>query len=185
MLKKLLLLSIVLIFSSLVLHAQDDVSGFVNDPAVNENANACYEGGSMEGKCNDDFDGDGVISDFEVTWAWECGWYLIRYEAGTGFMPERCLTVLPVRYANCFHNQYGSFALVDPVNTFDNTVFFNFSNYDCSGKSFPGGTSIVVTGATGPEAFANCDAIGNVVFLVKLTDIGYDTPGNYWGCVVI
>ena len=31
-----------------------------NDPRVNPNANACYTGGSMEGKCNLDGDSDSL-----------------------------------------------------------------------------------------------------------------------------
>lgn len=40
---------------------------WVNDPAVNPDANACYEGGSRAGKCYSDSD-------------WACGWYYIRWE---------------------------------------------------------------------------------------------------------
>jgi hypothetical protein len=41
-----------------------------NDPAVNPNANACYTGGSMEGKCKQDEQ------------LWIAGWYAIRYQHG-------------------------------------------------------------------------------------------------------
>jgi hypothetical protein len=44
-----------------------DDQGNVNDPRVNPRANACYEGGSLEGKCDTDIE-------------WIAGWYLIRYE---------------------------------------------------------------------------------------------------------
>ena len=41
-----------------------------NDPRVNPNANACYTGGSMEGKCK--LDGE----------LWIAGWYAIRLQYG-------------------------------------------------------------------------------------------------------
>jgi hypothetical protein len=47
-----------------------DDAGNSNDPTVNERANACYEGGSMAGKCLDD----------EVLWI--AGWYRIRFDYG-------------------------------------------------------------------------------------------------------
>ncbi|MBN8594949.1 MAG: hypothetical protein J0M33_24565 [Anaerolineae bacterium] len=90
-------LAIFMVFVTLlsVLHvlAADEVPS--NDPTVNENANACYEGGSMAGKCGDDI----VL--------WQAGWYLIRFEAGiytretfpTGFawvlppLPEEEVTI--------------------------------------------------------------------------------------------
>lgn len=62
----------------------DDL-GNLNDPMQNERANACYEGGSMAGKCDSE-------------WAWVCGWYLIRYEARI-FTREQvhtmCASLLP------------------------------------------------------------------------------------------
>jgi hypothetical protein len=62
--------SIVLI-SILMVSAEvgKDDRGNPNDPAVNERANACYEGASLAGKC-----------DTEEMWV--AGWYLIRFETG-------------------------------------------------------------------------------------------------------
>lgn len=52
-----------------------------NDPATNPDANACFEGGSMAGSCdNTDVNGNGVIDDGDKEWMWTCGWYLIRVE---------------------------------------------------------------------------------------------------------
>lgn len=67
MVRKIFLLLFVL-SSSILVFALDD-RGNPNDPNVNERANACYENGSLAGKCNTD-------------WEWEAGWYLIRFEAG-------------------------------------------------------------------------------------------------------
>lgn len=62
----------------------DDL-GNPNDPNKNERANACFEGGTMAGKCDSE-------------WAWTCGWYLIRYEAGIfsrAVFPDTCAILLP------------------------------------------------------------------------------------------
>lgn len=67
-----ILVAVVLTFAFTVLLVVADGTddrGNQNDPTVNERANACYEGGSMEGKCSS-------------TIEWQAGWYLIRYEYG-------------------------------------------------------------------------------------------------------
>src|SRR5690349_13804541 len=51
-----------------VIAAQDDP--LPNDPRVNPDANACSEGGSMEGKCGDS------------EYMWAGAWYKIRYDYG-------------------------------------------------------------------------------------------------------
>lgn len=69
-----------------------------NHPDNNEDANACYEGGTMAGRCNDDSNGDGIVSQEEIDWAWRCGWYLIRYETGIyerDELPADCIILLP------------------------------------------------------------------------------------------
>ncbi|MBC8170027.1 MAG: hypothetical protein H7X77_00075 [Anaerolineae bacterium] len=60
-----------------------DDRGITNDPSLNENANACYDDGTLELVCGTtDVDGDGVVSEADITWMWTAGWYLIRYEYG-------------------------------------------------------------------------------------------------------
>lgn len=51
-----------------------------NDPAVNPDANACYDGGSMDGTCTRDRDvnDDGVINELDTDYLFRCGWYKIR-----------------------------------------------------------------------------------------------------------
>lgn len=88
MLRKVLILVLIFVLGSLAISAQE----------LPEDANACNEGGSMEGKCNVDFNGDGEISEFEVTWAWTCGWYMARYDAGIfsrNQVPVFCESLLP------------------------------------------------------------------------------------------
>lgn len=79
------------------LMAQDD-RGNVNDPGFNERANACFAGGSLEGKCHTtDADFDGDIDDLDIEYMWWCGWYLIRVESKQippSAAPEGCQPLL-------------------------------------------------------------------------------------------
>lgn len=62
-----------------------DDQGNPNDPTGNDRANACYDGSTMEGKCG-------------TEWAWVCGWYIIRYDAGIYTreeVPATCRILLP------------------------------------------------------------------------------------------
>jgi hypothetical protein len=91
--RKVLILVLILLLSSLAILAQEDES---NDLAPD--ANACNEGGAMAGKCNIDFDENGVVDDYEIAWAWTCGWYIARYNAGIisrSQVPVFCSSLLP------------------------------------------------------------------------------------------
>jgi hypothetical protein len=61
-----LLTVLLLVSMSIVVLAQEPLP---NDPLVNDDANACFEGGTLEGRCLSEID-------------WQAGWYLIRYESG-------------------------------------------------------------------------------------------------------
>lgn len=91
MFRKTFILVFILVLGALAVFAQDN-----NDPFNNDAANACAEGGAMEGKCNIDFDGNGIVDDYEVAWAWACGWYMIRYDAGIfAEVPSWCQSLIP------------------------------------------------------------------------------------------
>lgn len=67
-----------------VITAQDET--LPNDPFVNPDANACFAGGSWEGKCGDDLE------------MWQAGWYLIRWEKGIiaeDDIPDQYKWILP------------------------------------------------------------------------------------------
>jgi hypothetical protein len=81
--QRFLVLFCVMMLSISVAAAQTD-NGQPNDPAVNPDANACYTGGSLAGKCD-------WPTEAEDEWAWDCGWYIIRAEAGIfDSIPETC-----------------------------------------------------------------------------------------------
>ena len=74
---------VIVLAAVIVVQAEPDSPPGV--PPDDEDANACYSGGSMEGKC---------ITD----WHWKCGWFLIRFEEGLlsrENFPQECETVLP------------------------------------------------------------------------------------------
>ena len=96
--KYIVTLFFILLSTNFVVSAQTDEEALPNDPTVNEDANACLDGGVMAGKCNMDVDGDGVPDEDAVSWAWDCGWYLIRFNydilTREGF-PPHCRILLP------------------------------------------------------------------------------------------
>ncbi len=57
------------VIAALIIGLQITAFSQNNDPNEEIDANACYAGGSMEGKCVTEED-------------WEAGWYVIRYEYG-------------------------------------------------------------------------------------------------------
>jgi hypothetical protein len=75
LIRKIMILLLIFIVTSVIAIAEEH--GSSNDPGTNPDANACYEGGTWEGQC-----------DSEV--AWQCGWYLIRYDSGMSGLPDWC-----------------------------------------------------------------------------------------------
>ena len=59
-----------------------DGQGNANNPVTNQNANACFWGGSLGGMC-------------DTQWEWECGWGVIRVEYGmipAALLSQQCQT---------------------------------------------------------------------------------------------
>lgn len=85
---KIFTVSLILVLASVtIVFAADGVddNGNPNDPLINEDANACFGGGALEGKCDTD-------------WEWTCGWHLIRYNEGVitaDEFPLECSSLLP------------------------------------------------------------------------------------------
>ncbi|MGJ3237931.1 MAG: hypothetical protein ACFE0Q_04425 [Anaerolineae bacterium] len=83
--QRLSLLVLALLFGSITSFGLDD-AGNPNNPTTNDRANACFEDGSMAGRCETELD-------------WQAGWYLIRYEYGLitrEAFPQWAVWVLPV-----------------------------------------------------------------------------------------
>jgi hypothetical protein len=102
--KRLVLIGVLLLTLGLALnlvYAQDglDDTGNPNDPASNDRANACFEGGALAGKCDSsDLDFDGVVEEWEQARMWECGWHYINWQYGLiseSNFADQCEWILP------------------------------------------------------------------------------------------
>lgn len=81
----LLLVLAALAISMMATYAFEPTTLAENDPRTNPDANACFVGGSMVGKCDSDL-------------LWNIGWYLIRFEQGLiteGQVPDQYKWILP------------------------------------------------------------------------------------------
>jgi hypothetical protein len=178
MLKRLLItLALLSLSFSAVLALGTDDEGNPNDPNVNERANACFGDGSMEGKCDTD-------------WEWECGWHLIRFEyelTSREDFPTKCASLLPPipegetvadNGAGCYTNGEGSFYYNGVPNQPFNIAFFESPNCSGQGFSFPGG--YLVLAPTEENALDIC-GIGSDV--ANTAGEGFNTPANYWFCL--
>jgi hypothetical protein len=152
--KRIFLLLLVSVFISSWVIAQTDDQGNRNDPTVNERANACYEGGNMEGKC-------------DTEWEWTCGWYMIRYDYGLfsrETIPASCATLLAgpqVSGADCVY-----------LSALGIYVDFNGGNYlpevwdvyltsSCSNSVGGGATNLIYAPNGAAEALAICQSHGH------------------------
>lgn len=181
-----LLIVLILLISGVVL-AQEATN--TNDPNINEDANACFEGGEMEGKCNSEIE-------------WVAGWYLIRFHAGIftreeipsfvvwvlppESVPEIVISTVADTGPVCINNGSQSLILTHALNTFSNYGLEGNPNCITSG-SFPSSARSVVTGNDDTEALANCRNVFTVRdyrnHTVQLwTNSGYNAPSTWWRC---
>jgi hypothetical protein len=167
--------------------AQTDDGGLPNDPLVNEDANACYAGGSLEGKCALDGDGNGVVDDYEADWAWNCGWHVIRLDAGMigeNDVPAWCAGL--VNYARiCYTSPISSLSLqyIGPPNTGGNLLIYGTS--DCTGPSASSPYLALIYASTNAEANAACLALDPTSLgVAPVSELFFDAPSNVWMCVL-
>jgi hypothetical protein len=157
-----------------------------------EDLNACFAGGSMEGKCALDADGDGVLEDFETDWAWECGWYIGQLDAGLisfAQVPERCISVVPDSF-RCFtfvppypgHSiQPHSIRYIGPPNVLNNTQVYR--TLDCSGVGVTPTVRGIIIADDWQDAYDICASLGPKPVNLLMTEAGYPTaPQNYYIC---
>jgi hypothetical protein len=187
--KKLLYIVLLMLSLSVAVQALDD-QGNPNDPTINERANACYEDGSMAGKC-------------DTQWEWEAGWYLIRFEYGlisredfpaqyAILLPplpveEAAATEEPVSYptTGCVFTALGGIVMLyadfsggnflsSPVNFYDNS--------DCSGSADPSTVNLVYAPNGAADAQAICENHG---FDATTTHPGFPLAPNIYACLSI
>ena len=154
-----------------------------NDPRVNERANACYDGGTLEGKC-------------QIEEEWKAGWYLIRVEYGIfaqDDVPQSYQWLFPdeeeepeeeSRYRLCFSTPVdaaggASAALVGPINTKDNAR--SFPIVGCQGDYM--NVATMVRADTYEQAVALCKQLeGDEYTAYGFEGLGYEAPPDYYGC---
>lgn len=160
----LLLVLAIMVSMGTIIFALDD-EGNANDPAINERANACYEDGTMAGKCATD-------------WEWTCGWYLIRFDSGLMSreqVPAFCESLLPALPESSTSSSKkdnsssgGGGKCVGPIYGFA-YVNFGSSNFlaspytiyddpDCTSTYSPGGNDLAYSESGLVAAQAICDA---------------------------
>lgn len=149
--------------------------------------NACYEGGSMAGKCN-------LSTEAETEWAWTCGWYIARAERSAiapDAVPSWCryqyqTTTIdaPIDFSICYGSSMPSHAdiqLTAPLSTVNNVK--DFSSYDgtCTG-SFIFLTYVDASDIN--DATNKCQALlMDVRYSGALpSSWGYSTPANWYYC---
>lgn len=121
MIKKLILccLLLAMMLPINMVGAQDPILGTKED-------NACNEGGSMAGKC-------------DTPWAWECGYYLARWEANGGWntpnnpFNDACVSLLPpVPATETVTAQISTFCFYPNTPEWKVCVTGNYITYDVS-----------------------------------------------------
>jgi hypothetical protein len=171
MIKKLFSLGgmIVLFVIATMAFAQDDNSD-----------NACYDGGSMEGKCN-------LGTEDETRWAWTCGWYIARVDAGVwgeSSVPEWCNYVInvsvphPVPVSDCFASlvQWEDIRLVGPLNTLNNVELYLSRDGSCD-NLIPGNLFFIVT--TNSVVRADVDVVCASIHPSAFTPSGWIMSNHY------
>jgi hypothetical protein len=109
---------------------------FAQEDDTNESPteNACYVGGSMEGKCD-------LATEDETRWAWTCGWYIARVDSGVwgeDAVPDWC-NYYSTGWSDglCYYlydtEEYLDFKLAGPINTIGNMRLYGSGNGTCQG----------------------------------------------------
>jgi hypothetical protein len=180
-----LILALVVIGSAF---AADDAP-LANDPNVNPAANACFAGGTLEGRCNPvDANGDGQFSTEEIQWGWIGGWYLIRFEYGLlsrANFPAEYAYLLPQvdSWLGCYDGMYSDLLIIGAPNTLNNAKFQQSENGTCTGFNTPLITLIIASNRT--AAIDICEDIGFMAYDldVAMQNSNYPAlPPNVWQC---
>jgi hypothetical protein len=96
---KIALLMLCLLLITTAALASEPATTEENNPDTNPDANACYIGGSLFGKCSiTDVNRDSQIEGWEIDYMYDAGWYLIRFDKGLfarNVIPEKYRWLLP------------------------------------------------------------------------------------------
>lgn len=144
--------------------------------------NACYTGGSLEGKCD-------WPTDAEDEWAWDCGWYIARVDTGefTGNdVPEWCNYFAAPRVV-CYDSSMPGqrdFVLSGALNTVSNASGYLSLDGTCSGGVTQ--TETLVTASTALDAASACQRLLGAGYTgVHMNALGYNTPSSWYGCLPV
>ena len=178
-LKRLSLFVLLMVFASALTSAEETPNPL--DPRTNPDANACYSGGSMDGRC-------------ENQNHWNAGWYLIRWEHDlmqAEDIPAQYQWVLYTRIplavqgqgqGECYSSSSSSVLYTGPANSLGNYLLFKTVT-DCSLKGNSFSTAAFIFANSFDDAMSLCDSIISVDFFVdKWADYGFNTPSNAWAC---
>jgi hypothetical protein len=198
MLRRLVLTLLAITVMSGVVMAQSglDDEGNPNDPRMNERANACYDGGSLAGKC-----------DTQVEW--DAGWYLIRYQnnmISRQNFPLQYIWVLPEEISivtapgvptpvvlnvapGCYDGSGGNFDRLynGTPNVQGNVQGFVTIDGTCGGGDQWGSLGLwVMTNETVPaNVLAYCNTLGGPFTQVyQESTNGFAVPSYVWLCIL-
>jgi hypothetical protein len=178
---KLLMLLMVLFALTLASAAQDENTG------ESPEDNACYAGGSLEGKCD-------WPTDAEDEWAWTCGWYIARAERGIiaeSSVPNRCNYFTT---AICFRSEISGpdLLMIGVPDRANNAILHLTTDGTCLDPAYA--VTIIISPITGPAldamemAFEKCaeitDVPGAQALPLDWLDYGHSgLPEDYWMCI--
>lgn len=144
--------------------------------------NACYEGGSLAGKCD-------WPTEAETEWAWTCGWYIARAENGAfaaSDVPSWCgyQSTTVVDNDGCIEvvgSNYPDLRLIGALNTPNNAHFYMSNDGTCQTVHQ---TITIVTAIDIHDAQNSCIALLGVGYVgMPLSSIyGYPVPTTWYGC---
>lgn len=146
--------------------------------------NACYPGGSMEGRCENELH-------------WNAGWYRARWESklitrdDIPFIYQWVVPAPPPVFVGesesgsgsggsaCYASANSSILSFGPVNEIYNALFFSLTT-DCTTLNAP---TTIITAADAVAAQQICDNLFvNAQAVVSLVNAGYSAPTNLYAC---
>jgi hypothetical protein len=148
--------------------------------------NACYAGGSLDGKCD-------WPTDAEDEWAWTCGWYIARVESGVipeHDIPKGCsYSTVSVCYDSS-EPSLPDLQIIGPPDRLNNAQFHMTFDGSCTQAFF---TFTVVSVPQVVNDFdlvvEKCAAlIGHqevVPMPLGVVSLYHGLPADYWGCITV